>query len=46
MMLLILQSSRIGAPILGILLPAVIFGISFLLTVYLIRHFIKQNKGN
>jgi len=40
---ILLQTSRIGAPILGVIIPAVIFGLSFFLTYLLIRHFMKNN---
>lgn len=41
---LILQSTtRIGSPLLGIIIPAIIFGFSFLITYLLIRHFMKKN---
>lgn len=33
---------RIGSPLLGIILPAVIFGISVLLTFLLVRYFRKN----
>ncbi|MBN1153624.1 hypothetical protein JXB12_01745 [candidate division KSB1 bacterium] len=46
MMSFILANTRIGSPVLGIILPALIFCISFLLTVYLLRHFMKQNKDH
>lgn len=40
---ILLQTARIGAPILGIIIPAIIFGISFFVTYLLIRHFMKHN---
>ena len=40
---ILLQTGRIGAPILGIIIPAIIFGISFFVTYLLIRHFMKNN---
>jgi hypothetical protein len=39
---ILLQTTRIGAPILGIIIPALIFAISFLVTYFLIRHFMKN----
>jgi len=39
-----LNTTRIGAPILGVIIPAIIFGFSFLVTYLLIRHFMKQNS--
>jgi hypothetical protein len=40
---ILLTASRIGAPILGVIIPACIFGISFFVTYLLIRHFMKNN---
>lgn len=40
---ILLTTTRIGAPILGVIIPAVIFGLSFFLTYLLIRHFMKNN---
>lgn len=40
---ILLQTTRIGAPILGVIIPAVIFTISFFVTYLLIRHFMKNN---
>jgi hypothetical protein len=40
---ILLQTSRIGAPILGVIIPAIIFAISFFVTYLLIRHFMKNN---
>ena len=39
-------TTHIGSPILGVIIPAFIFGFSFLVTYLLIRHFMKQNKNN
>ena len=36
-------TERIGSPLLGGLLPALIFGLSVAVTLMLIRHFTKQN---
>jgi hypothetical protein len=33
---------RIGHPILGYIIPAVIFGFSFFIAFYLYKHFTKQ----
>jgi|GEM_PF-4672345 len=41
---IILQATRIGPPVLGILLPAFILGLSFVLTYLLVRYFSKNNK--
>lgn len=40
---ILLSASRIGAPILGVIIPALIFSISFFVTYLLIRHFTKKN---
>jgi hypothetical protein len=40
---ILLQTTRIGAPILGVIIPAIIFSISFFVTYLLIRHFTKKN---
>ncbi len=39
---LILQTTRIGKPILGVIIPLAIFIISFIVTWMLYRHFSKQ----
>ncbi len=39
----LLMATRIGSPILGIIIPAIIFGFSFFVTYMLIRHFMKNN---
>ncbi|NOZ63292.1 MAG: hypothetical protein GXO74_16685 [Calditrichaeota bacterium] len=44
--LLAQTTTHIGAPILGVIIPAFIFGFSFLVTYLLIRHFMKQNNNN
>ena len=47
MIALIAQTTtHIGSPILGIIIPAFIFGFSFVVTYLLIRHFMKQNKDS
>ncbi len=43
MLITLLSSTRIGSPILGVILPAIIFGLSLLLTILLIRHFMKKH---
>ena len=40
---LLVASTRIGSPMLGIIIPAIIFAFSFLVTYLLIRHFMKKN---
>jgi len=40
---ILLQSTHIGAPILGVIIPAVIFIFSFAVTYLLIRHFMKNS---
>lgn len=40
---MLLLATRIGSPILGIIIPAVIFAFSFFVTYWLIRHFMKNN---
>ena len=42
--ILLLNSTRIGSPVLGVILPAIIFGLSIMLTFMLIRHFTKEHK--
>ncbi len=44
MMLAALPGARIGSPILGVVIPAVVFLISFVLTWLLYRHF-SRNPG-
>jgi hypothetical protein len=41
-MILLAQSARIGSPVLGVVIPALIFAASFLLTWMLYRHFSKR----
>ena len=36
---------RIGSPVLGIIIPAIIFGVSLVLTYLLIRHFMKKQDS-
>ncbi len=45
MVLLIQSASRIGSPALGIILPAIIFGLSAVLTYLMIRHFSQQQDS-
>lgn len=40
---ILLQTTRIGAPILGVIIPALIFLLSFIVTYLLIRHFMKNS---
>lgn len=40
-----LQMQRIGSPALGIILPAIIFGLSVVLTYLMIRHFTRQQDS-
>ena len=40
---MVLMATRIGSPILGIIIPAIIFTLSFFVTYLLIRHFMKNN---
>ncbi len=40
-----LQMQRIGSPVLGIILPALIFGLSVVLTYLMIRHFTRQEDS-
>lgn len=35
-------STRIGSPVLGFIIPAVIFALSFFIAFYLYRHFTKK----
>jgi hypothetical protein len=44
MVVLLQQSMRIGAPILGLIIPLVIFIGSFVVTWLLYRHFSKQSQ--
>lgn len=39
----LLMATRIGSPILGIIIPAIIFVFSFFVTYMLIRHFMKNH---
>lgn len=36
---------RIGSPVLGFIIPAIIFGLSFVVTYLLIRHFMKKQDS-
>ena len=40
---LIAQATRIGAPVLGIVIPGIVFIVSFILTWLLYRHFSKHH---
>lgn len=40
--LLAQASTRIGPPILGYIIPALIFGLSFFIAFYLYKHFTKK----
>ncbi|MBD3287713.1 hypothetical protein GF337_02815 [candidate division KSB1 bacterium] len=40
--ILLITSTRIGSPWLGIIIPAIIFTFSFIVTYLLIRHFMKK----
>jgi len=42
MLLIIAQTVRLGAPVLGILIPALVFVTSFVVTWLLYRHFSKE----
>ena len=43
---IIAQVQRIGSPILGYVIPAVIFAVSFFIAFYLYKHFTKKiEKG-
>ncbi len=44
MLNLLLSATRIGPPILGIILPAIILLISFAVTFLLIRYFSRQGE--
>jgi hypothetical protein len=35
-------ATRIGSPLLGYIIPAAVFGLSFFVAFYLFRHFTKQ----
>ncbi len=39
---ILLATTKIGSPILGIIIPAIIFSFSFIVTYLLIRHFMKK----
>ncbi|MEE9166675.1 MAG: hypothetical protein V3U24_04325 [Candidatus Neomarinimicrobiota bacterium] len=41
-MWVVLSEGRIGPPILGVIVPAVILGLSFFLTYLLVKHFSKH----
>ena len=36
------QAARIGAPLLGVIIPLLVLGLSFIVTWLLYRHFSKQ----
>jgi hypothetical protein len=36
------QATRLGSPILGIVIPAIVFAVSFVLTWMLYRHFSRK----
>ena len=40
--LLAQTATRIGSPILGYIIPATVFGLSFFVAYYLFRHFTRQ----
>ena len=42
MMALLTVPGRLGSPLLGVVIPAVVFGISFVLTWMLYRHFSER----
>ncbi len=44
MMAFVMAVTRIGSPVLGIIIPALIFGFSFFVTYLLIRHFMKKEN--
>ena len=44
-LLLAQQINRIGHPVLGYIIPAVIFAVSFLVAYALYKHFIRQMDG-
>ena len=41
-MLILAQTTRIGPPILGIIIPALIFGLSFFVAFYLYKRFTRK----
>jgi len=41
MLYILAQAARVGAPILGIIIPAIVFVISFVVTWALYKHFSK-----
>jgi len=43
MIALLSASTQIGSPVLGIIIPAIIFLLSFIVTYLLIRYFMKNN---
>lgn len=42
MMAIVAQSMRIGPPILGVIIPAIVFLVSFVLTWMLYKHFSRR----
>ena len=42
MVVLLLQASRVGSPVLGVIIPLLVFLTSFIVTLLLYRHFSKQ----
>jgi len=45
LILLAQQTTRIGHPILGYIIPAVIFAVSFIVAYALYKHFTQQMDG-
>ena len=41
--IILTTTTRIGSPWLGIIIPAIIFSFSFVVTYLLIRHFMKNH---
>jgi hypothetical protein len=46
MLALFQSATRIGSPALGVILPALIFGLSAVLTYLMIRHFSQQQDSD
>lgn len=44
MLFILLQSVRIGHPLLGYIVPAAVFGLSFYVAILLFFHFTRQEK--
>ncbi|MFB0515726.1 MAG: hypothetical protein ACETWG_03870 [Candidatus Neomarinimicrobiota bacterium] len=42
MIVIVLQASRVGSPVLGVIIPLVVFVVSFIVTWALYKHFSRR----